>query len=153
MAINGNERFSNLVNQLAKALDIPKLDADEEGNYELVFDGKYNVKIGQISSKFCSLESTIARLGSSESENQATLAQLLKMNVLQLPNCQTRLTVDESGKEVVLFEQAKVAELSFDEFHDRIENFVNRVEWWSINQDDRGTRDFAAAMPVTMLRP
>lgn len=132
--------FHTLIDTLRQRLDLPTLSADEQGGYQLEFDGMpvYCFRI----SGFVYLESPLQTPPTNAREAVDLFRDILQRNLARLNQQAAVLSLDEDTNTVMLHQSLPLDSLDIHRFEDALEEFLNHLEYW---------RGEASSTPASMM--
>jgi hypothetical protein len=125
--------LKQLSSQFSFPLDFEK---DGEGYYQLMIDSSTTISIKELPKGFI-CKSPVAALPAVEQED--LLALLMRANYLGQGTKGGVLALNETGQTIVFF-SSLVHEYNFREFKEKIEEFVNYLNYWKTRIKDEATK-------------
>ena len=145
--------LDHLLQGLAASLNLDTLQPETDGSYQLVVDGRLNLRIIPEGARRCLLTGTIAHF---DADEESSVRALLLENMGRIGDGRHVLAFDAAEREVILFHRLRIDDLDTDAFAYSIEVFLDRLEAWVgvANQHENPFHPREdMAMPVAMLFP
>lgn len=141
--------LASLMEELRQTLRLQSLTPDADGVYSLVFDEGLDLEILGLGTSHLLVRSKLFDVPTDDQERELFLRDHLQHNLARLQQQSAVLSLDEPGRQLWLAASHRIDSLSPREFGERIEQFVNSLDWW---------RRLTAPAPsslfhVNMLRP
>lgn len=122
--------FKNVVQELAKALQVEIPEAGNNGAYNFFFEDELEVSILSLKKDSLILVSPVTDPLDNSAETELLLKKLLQINFSRLKEYEETLTWDPDSAQIILSKEIPFSGLSEKPLLGQLEQFLDNLEFW-----------------------